>query len=82
MAVLHRDEFAGIVLPPIYEITPYYFFNNHVISSAQKMRMQGFSKMEKVGDFYSYTFPMNYSNYYVETNPDSKLAYFMEGNFD
>lgn len=79
MAVLHRDDFAGFVLPAIYEITPFYFFNNYVINSAQRMKMQGFTKMEKQGDFYSYTFPMNYSNYYVETNHDSKLAYFMEG---
>lgn len=80
MAVLHRDDFAGIVLPAIYEITPYYFFNNYVIASAQQMKMQGVSKMQKAGDFYSYTFPMNYTNYYVDTNHDSKLAYFMEGN--
>lgn len=79
MAVLHRDDFAGIVLPAIYELNPYYFFNNHVISRAQKMKMQGTFNMEKTGDFYSYTFPMNYTNYYVDTNPDSKLAYFMEG---
>lgn len=79
MSVLHRDDFAGIVLPAIYEVNPYYFFNNHVISSAQRMKMQGTTKMGKVGDLYSYTFHMNYTNYYVETNHDSKLAYFMEG---
>jgi Hemocyanin, copper containing domain/Hemocyanin, all-alpha domain len=78
MAVLHRDDLAGIVLPPVYEITPYYFFNNYVIQSAQRKKMQGFTSMEKVGDFYTYTFPMNYSSYYVDTNPDSKIAYFME----
>lgn len=79
MAVLHREDFAGLILPAIYELNPYYFFNNHVIASAQKMKMQGFAKMEKTGDFYSHTFPMNYTSYYVDTNPDSKLAYFMEG---
>lgn len=81
MAVLHRDDFAGFILPAIYEITPFYFFNSYVINSAQRMKMQGFSKMEKQGDFYSYTFPMNYTSYYVETNHDAKLAYFMEGKF-
>lgn len=79
MAVLHRDDFAGIVLPAIYEINPYYFFNSFLISKAQKMRMQGTTKMHKEGDLYSYTFKMNYTSYYVDTNPDSKLAYFMEG---
>lgn len=79
MAVFHRDDFAGFVLPPIYEITPHYFFNNYVIQSAQRTQMYGFSKMEKKDGLYSYTFPMNYTNYYFETNHDSKLAYFMEG---
>lgn len=79
MAVLHRDDFQGIVLPAVYEITPYYFFNNFVIQSAQRMKMEGTTKMTKVGDVYSHTFLMNYTNFYVETNHDSKLAYFMEG---
>lgn len=79
MAVLHRDDFAGIVLPAIYETTPFYFFNNFVINSALRMKMQGTTKMEKVGDMFTHTFKMNYTNYYVETNHDSKLAYFMEG---
>lgn len=78
MAVLHRDDFAGIVLPAVYEISPFYFFNNHVINSAKRMRMQGTTKMEKNGDFFTYTFPMNYTNYYVDTNPDSKISYFTE----
>jgi hypothetical protein len=78
MAVLHRDDFAGFILPAIYELNPYYFFNNHVIASAQKMKMQGTYKMEKKDGFFTYTFPMNYTNYYVDTNPDAKLAYFME----
>lgn len=81
MGVLHRDDFAGIVLPAIYEVTPYYFFNNYVINSAQRMMMLGTTKMEKQGDLFTHTFPMNYTNHYVETNHDSKLAYFMEGRF-
>ena len=78
MAVLHRDEYAGFILPAIYELNPYYFFNNHVISSVHKMKMQGVYKMEHKDDFHTFTFPMNYTNYYVDTNPESKLAYFME----
>lgn len=82
MAVLHRDDFSGFILPAIYELSPHYFFNNYVISSAGKMRMQGTTKMEKMGDFYTHTFKMNYTNYYVDSNHDSKLAYFMEGNVE
>lgn len=76
MAVLHRDDFAGIVLPAIYEINPYYFYNSYTIASAQKARMMG---SVKDGELSTYTFHMNYTDYYVDTNPDSKLAYFMEG---
>lgn len=81
MAIFHRDDMMGIVLPAIYEINPYYFFNNFVISKAQRVRMQGFSNMQKNGDMYTYTIPTNYTDYYVYTNEDSKVAYFMEGKF-
>lgn len=79
MAVLHRDDFGGFVLPAIYEISPFYFFNSFIITKARRTQMLGYDTMEKVGDVYTYTIPMNYSNYYVHTNPDAKLAYFMEG---
>ncbi|CRL07341.1 CLUMA_CG020320, isoform A [Clunio marinus] len=78
MAVLHRDDLAGIVLPAIYEISPFYFFNNYVVTNARLMTMRGTTNMMKNGDTNSYTFEQNYTNYYVETNHDSKLAYFME----
>lgn len=81
MAVLHRNDFAGFVLPAIYEISPFYFFNSYVITKARRIQMMGKESMNKQGDAYTFTVPMNYSNYYVTTNSESKLAYFMEGLF-
>jgi len=80
MGVLHRNDMEGFVLPAIYEVNPFYFFNNVVISKAQRAMIHGKSGMKKEGSVYSYTIPMNYTDYYVVTNHDSKLAYFMEGN--
>lgn len=78
MGVLHRKGFEGFVLPPIYEITPYYFFNSYVIQQAQKAQMQGQNAFVKEGNYYTYTAYSNYTNEWVETNHDSKIAYFME----
>lgn len=78
MAILHRDDMAGIILPAIYEVNPYYFFNNVVISKARRIKMQGLKTMKKEGELYTYTIPTNYTDFYVVTNHDSKLDYFME----
>lgn len=48
-AVLHRKDAAGIVLPAIYEIYPYYFFDTHVVQKAQLTQLQGYYGQKKVG---------------------------------
>lgn len=35
VALIHRYDTYTMVLPPIYEIYPYYFFNTEVIQKAQ-----------------------------------------------
>jgi hypothetical protein len=82
MAVLQRDDFAGFVLPAIYEISPFYFFNNYVITKARRSEMLGKENWEKVdgSDVYTYTIDTKYTNNYLTTNQESRLAYFMEGN--
>lgn len=47
-AVLHRKDAAGIVLPAVYEIYPYYFFDTHVVQKAQLIKQQGFYGAKKV----------------------------------
>lgn len=38
VAVIHRPDTYGIILPPIYELNPYYFYNGDVIQKAQWYR--------------------------------------------
>jgi len=82
VAVLHRKDMVGVVLPPPYEIYPFYFFNYDVIQTAQQYKMQGFYDSTMMDttttDTYSVVIPSNYTDYTFETNMESKLSYFME----
>nr|XP_029723400.1 hexamerin-1.1-like [Aedes albopictus] len=78
VAVLHRHDMEGIVLPAPYEIYPFYFFNDVVISKAQRYKMQGFYKMKKINDVYTAYIPSNYTGYYVHTGPEQRVGYFTE----
>ncbi|XP_055616584.1 hexamerin-1.1-like [Toxorhynchites rutilus septentrionalis] len=78
VAVLHRSDMQGIVLPAPYEIYPYYFFNDFVISKAQRYKMQGFYKMKKLNNVYTAYIPTNYTGSYVHTGPEQRVAYFTE----
>ncbi|KAJ6638509.1 Larval serum protein 2 [Pseudolycoriella hygida] len=78
VAVLHRPDMSGIVLPAPYEIYPFYYFNNEVVQKAQQYKMQGFYSTKKVENVYTVTIPTNYTGYYYYTNPEQKLSYFTE----
>lgn len=83
MAVLHRNDFEGFMLPAIYEVSPFYFFNSYVITKARRAELQGTTGMKKLdGDVYTYTVDTKYTDEYVTTNHESKLAYFMEGMYN
>ncbi|XP_050082984.1 hexamerin-1.1-like [Anopheles aquasalis] len=78
VAVTHRPDLAGFVLPAPYEISPYHFINTEVIQRAQQYKMQGYYGMSKVDGVYSVVIPANYTGWYVHTNPEQKIAYFTE----
>ncbi|XP_062540228.1 hexamerin-1.1-like [Armigeres subalbatus] len=78
VAVLHRSDMVGIVLPAPYEIYPFYFFNDVVISKAQRYKMQGFYKMKKINDVYTAYIPSNYTGFYIHTGPEQRVGYFTE----
>jgi hypothetical protein len=40
VAVLHREDTRGVVLPPAYEIYPHMFVNSEVIHAAYKAKMK------------------------------------------
>lgn len=79
VAIVHREDTYGIVLPPIYEVYPHYFFNNEVIQKAQiyKQIYQGNPKPESSG-YKGYTINSNYSGWYLNLNSEQALSYFTE----
>lgn len=84
MAVFHRDDLAGFVLPAMYEINPYMYFKNYVIKDFHDVGLQGENSWQKVDDYFYFNKAYNYSTYYDNThyfNDAGKLAYFMEGIF-
>ena len=44
LAVIHRDDFHGLMLPSIYEIFPQYFFNSKFVYEAEKFDYDVWSK--------------------------------------
>uniref|UniRef100_A0A182KE62 Hexamerin A n=1 Tax=Anopheles christyi TaxID=43041 RepID=A0A182KE62_9DIPT len=78
VAVTHRADLAGFVLPAPYEISPYYFINTEVIQKAQQYKMQGYYGMKKVDGVYTVTIPSNYTGWYMHTNAEQKISYFTE----
>ncbi|XP_076043217.1 hemocyanin A chain-like [Oratosquilla oratoria] len=66
VAVTHSDFTKGVILPPLYEITPHMFTNAEVIQKAYTAKMTQFParfKMEFTGS---------------KKNPEMRVAYFGE----
>jgi len=79
VAVVHRDETYGIVLPPIYELYPYYFYNSEVIYKAQYYKQIYHDEYPKEEiDWEGYTITANYSGWYLNLDPEQSLSYFTE----
>ncbi|XP_058447738.1 hexamerin-1.1-like [Malaya genurostris] len=78
VAVTHRSDMAGFILPAPYEIYPYYFVNTEVVQKAQQLKMQGYHGMKKVGDVYTGVITSNYTGWYLHTNSEQKISYFTE----
>lgn len=81
--VLHRQDTRNIRLPPIYEVIPYYFFNEDVLHKAYRIAMgDSQSGMKKtVGGVDYYYIPSNYTGWHMvgdEVAEQEKLSYFTE----
>lgn len=48
VAVVHRKDTYGIVLPPIYETYPWFFFHTEAIQDAYKHKMQHKATMVRI----------------------------------
>lgn len=85
IAVIHRTDTFGIVLPAPYELYPEFFLNTDVYDRVYRAKMQGeiinpaFASeygIEKTNDYYLYY--SNYSNYLTYGDEEYKLSYFTE----
>lgn len=78
IAILHRHDTQGMVLPPLYEVFPYYFVNSEVMDKACEYKMK-YCGTQKTNEIKTYTIPAHYSGWHMNTNPEQKdLAYFTE----
>ncbi|XP_045476172.1 arylphorin subunit alpha-like [Harmonia axyridis] len=75
VAIVHRPDTQGLVLPPVYELFPHHFFNSEVIHKAYRLKMahQDHGKQQE-----HYTIHANYSGSYLNLDPEQSLSYYLE----
>nr|UAX26438.1 arylphorin [Galleria mellonella] len=85
LAVIHRADTRGIVLPPPYEIWPEYFMNSDVLSKIYGIQMQKGLIIPEQGPYYgilskdnAYYFYANYSGPLTYEDHENLLSYFIE----
>lgn len=78
VAILHRPDLEGIVLPAPYEIYPYYFFDAETIQAAQNSKLQGLPNAKKAAATNILIIDSNYTGWNKRTNPEQSLSYFTE----
>ncbi|KRT83389.1 hypothetical protein AMK59_4478 [Oryctes borbonicus] len=67
VALIHRPDTFGFVIPPIYDVFPYYFFNSDVIYKAQYYKQIYHGEYPKTDPNYvGYTITTNYSEWYMD----------------
>lgn len=86
LAVRHRVDCKGIILPPPYEIYPYYFVRGDVIQKAYLLKMKKGLLDEKLCEFYGikktekgiYIIDENVYDKRTYLNDEDRLRYFTE----
>jgi hypothetical protein len=82
VAVVHSKFGEGLVLPPIYEIYPQYFFNDETIFKAQQYKQHYFTYDNeyevKMPSFNGPVIQSNYSGWYMNIHPEQSMSYFTE----
>ncbi|XP_064073611.1 basic juvenile hormone-suppressible protein 2-like [Vanessa tameamea] len=86
VAVRHREDCRGIILPPPYEIYPYFFVRADVIQKAYMLKMKKGLLDNKLCDFYGikktdkdiYIIDENVYDTRVYLNDEDRLRYFTE----
>lgn len=82
VAIVHRDDTQGIILPPIYEVYPHYFFNSEVIHEAYRHKQEHNHQDKQTGyeqgRYKGYTVIANYSGHYLNLHPEQSMSYYLE----
>lgn len=78
VSVIHRRDCVGLTLPALYEISPQYFFNSQTIQRAKEEKMHEFSGLKKIQNVAAVTISTNYTNVFMDSHLEHKLAYFRE----
>lgn len=86
VAVRHREDCKGIILPPPYEVYPYYFVRADVIQKAYLLKMKRGILDPKLCDFYGikktdkdvYIIDENAHDKRVHLTNEDRLRYFTE----
>ncbi|XP_017777164.1 PREDICTED: hexamerin-like [Nicrophorus vespilloides] len=83
VAVAHSKHTENVILPPIHEIFPEYFFNDEVIHKAQQYKQHYWGTYEhedeiKDASYKGYTIHANYSGWYMNVHPEQSMTYFTE----
>lgn len=79
-AVLQRPDTQGIILPPLYEVVPEYYFDSRIIQEAQDVSIQ---QHQNIGQFTyvqsgqtNVVIPVNYSSHLP--HGEHQLSYFTQ----
>ncbi|XP_018573822.1 hexamerin-like [Anoplophora glabripennis] len=82
VAIVHRQDTQGIILPPIHEVYPHYFFNSEVIHEAYRHKQEHDQKNKHTGHeqgrYNGYTVIANYSGHYLNLHPEQSMSYYLE----
>ncbi|KAJ1522317.1 hypothetical protein ONE63_002614 [Megalurothrips usitatus] len=76
VAVIHREDTYGIVLPPLYEIYPYFYFYGNDLQQFSKAKQLGLNQYSVYTNFSGYNYGSYYGNFYG--NQEQILSYFTE----
>ncbi|KAK6628286.1 hypothetical protein RUM43_002098 [Polyplax serrata] len=74
IALLHRPDTQGIVIPPFYEICPHLYINAETIQRAYNARMKYISRSDKE----SVILYANYTGWTNTHNPELRTSYLIE----
>lgn len=82
VAILHRSDTKGIILPAIYEVTPHFFFNQEVISKANLYKEIFDGRLINAPhtdpQLTGFTINSNYSGWYLNLHPEQSMSYYLE----